>query len=160
MTSFPELKNLNSSKISRRERDCPLLSIVKHIGLQSNSVTRQVTFYITNIGRKCQNSKPQMRHFGYFQTLFSNFIEFVRHFWPLLTIVEAKVSPLFHIQKLIWAKGLTNVQSVPKSQGNLLPVVKVSRNKLFHWVPNNRKPNGLHSNKLRKIDEVNMSIIS
>ena len=96
---------------------------------------------------------------GNIQTLLSNFIEFVRHFWPLLTIVEAKVSHLFHIQKLIWAKGLTNVQSVPKSQGNLLPVVKVSRNKLVHWVPNNRKPNGLHSNKLSKIDEMDMSII-
>ena len=31
--------------------------------LQSNSVTRQVTFNRTKISGKCQNSKIQMRHF-------------------------------------------------------------------------------------------------
>ena len=102
-----------------------------------------------------------MRHFGLFSNTLLEFHRihetFLDNFYPLW---KAKVSPLFHIQKLIWAKGLTNVQSVPKSQGNLLPVVKVSRNKLVHWVPNNRKPNGLNSNKLSKIDEVDMSIIS
>ena len=36
--------------------------------LQSNSVTRQVTFNRTKISGKCQNVKTQMRHFE----LFSN----------------------------------------------------------------------------------------
>jgi len=34
--------------------------------LRPNSVTRQVSFNRSKIGRKCQNSKIQMRHFGWF----------------------------------------------------------------------------------------------
>ena len=34
--------------------------------LRSNSVTRQVNFNRTKIGGKCQNSKIQMLHFGWF----------------------------------------------------------------------------------------------
>ena len=36
---------------------------LKAWSLKSNSVTRQVIFYTTKIGAKCQNSKIQMRHF-------------------------------------------------------------------------------------------------
>ena len=39
---------------------------LKTWSLRSNSVTRQVTFNRTKIGGKCQNSKIQMRHFGWF----------------------------------------------------------------------------------------------
>ena len=39
---------------------------LKTWSLLSNSVTRQVSFNRTKIGGKCQNSKIQMRHFGWF----------------------------------------------------------------------------------------------
>ena len=39
---------------------------LKTWSLRSNSVTRQVSFYRTKIGGKCQNSKIQMRHFEWF----------------------------------------------------------------------------------------------
>ena len=38
----------------------------KSLILLSNSVTRQVNFDRTKIGGKCQNSKIQIRHFGWF----------------------------------------------------------------------------------------------
>ena len=34
--------------------------------LQSNSITKQANFSLTNNGGKCQNWKTQMRHFGWF----------------------------------------------------------------------------------------------
>ena len=39
---------------------------LKICSLRSNSVTRQVSFNRTKIDGKCQNSKIQMRHFGWF----------------------------------------------------------------------------------------------
>ena len=39
---------------------------LKTWSLRSNSVTRQVSFNRTKIGGKCQNSKIQIRHFGWF----------------------------------------------------------------------------------------------
>ena len=39
---------------------------LKTWSLRSNSVTRHVGFNRTNIGGKCQNSKIQVRHFGWF----------------------------------------------------------------------------------------------
>ena len=41
---------------------------LKTWSLQSNSVTRQVSFNRTKIGGKCQNLKIQMRHFEQFST--------------------------------------------------------------------------------------------
>ena len=43
-----------------------IVYILRRRSLQSNSVTRQITFNRTKIGGKCQNSKIQMRHFGWF----------------------------------------------------------------------------------------------
>ena len=39
---------------------------LKTWSFQSNSVTRQINFNRTKISGKCQNSKTQMRHFGWF----------------------------------------------------------------------------------------------
>ena len=39
------------------------------VKFRSNSVTRLVTFNMTKLTRKCQNSKIHMRHLGDFQTL-------------------------------------------------------------------------------------------
>ena len=44
--------------------------------LRSNSVTIQVNFNKTKIGEKCQKSKIQMRHFGWF----SNNMQWVRNY--------------------------------------------------------------------------------
>ena len=45
---------------------------LKTWSLRSNSVTRQVSFKRTKIGGKCQNSKMQMRHFGWFSNTLPN----------------------------------------------------------------------------------------
>ena len=48
--------------------------------MRSKSVTRQVTFNRTKIGGKCQNSKIQMRHFGWFSnTVNTSSITYMKH---------------------------------------------------------------------------------
>ena len=55
---------------------------LKTLTLRSNSVARQVTFDMTKIDVKCQNSKIQMRHF-------EGFLNTVQ--WLKITIQKSKV---------------------------------------------------------------------
>ena len=54
---------------------------LKTWSLRSNSVTRQVSFNRTKIGGKCQNSKIQIRHFGWFSNTVNLVYQKEADFW-------------------------------------------------------------------------------
>ena len=57
---------LSGQKLVQKPKMFNLASFGKPWSLRSNSVTRLVNFNRTKIGEKCQNSKIQMRHLGWF----------------------------------------------------------------------------------------------
>ena len=69
---------------------------LKTWSLRSNSVTRQVNFNRTKNGGKCQNSKLEMRHFGWFSntmshgypTAWTNFWHHKLGLWPCTKVMK------------------------------------------------------------------------
>ena len=55
---------LSGRKFIKNAKNGPIWGVFENLSLRSNIATRQVSFNMTKISGKCQNSKIQMRHFG------------------------------------------------------------------------------------------------
>ena len=74
---------------------------LKTWSLRSNSVTRQVGFNGTKIGRKCQNWKIQMRHFEWFLNTVSQLSKYSQlHFCLRTCLVHFKVLFVGHLNPI------------------------------------------------------------
>ena len=94
---------------------------LKTWSLRSNSVTRQVSFNRTKIVGKCQSSKIQMRHFGWFSNTVENwktteFLQLCRP-WTLLSSSRLKSESI----KLIWCTNKVEKDSGQRSSLAAVP---------------------------------------
>ena len=102
---------------------------LKTWSLRSNSVTKQVSFNRTTIGGKCQNSKIQMRHFGWYSNTVSPPLRHQKRFL-VLVLKRGDVGKGWPSSRHVSSCSPTESQCAESPEYRIL----IERGWRWHWI--------------------------